>query len=259
MDPRSLRVTASAITIVALLVACAGLSPVQADQERQPGPGRRPHPPTYHAAIRDGRKAALDVLKEGRASAITIALVARRGVIWSQAFGFADREAGQAATAQTMFGVGSVSKLFATTAALKLVDKGLVDLDRPLIEYLPDFRMASADYEKITIRMLLNHSSGFPGSDYRNSETTSPFPGYLDQVLKSLSVERLKAPPGYMNVYCNDGFTLIAALVPAVTGQSFVQFVQDEILTPLGMDHTRYPTAPFPDGSYAKGYRNGAV
>ena len=158
-----------------------------------------------------------------------------------------------------MFGVGSVSKMFATIAAMKLVDKDLVDLDRPLIEYLPDFRMASADYGKITVRMLLNHSSGFPGTDYRNSETTSPFPGYLDQVLQSLSIERLKAPPGYMNVYCNDGFTLIAALVPAITGKSFVQFVQDEILTPLGMDDTRYPTAPFPDGSYAKAYNSGAV
>ena len=214
---------------------------------------------TYDAAIREGRAAAQDVLENRRASALTIALVARRGVIWSQAFGLADPEAGQAATAQTMFGIGSVSKLFATIAVLKLVDKGLVDLDRPLVDYLPDFRMVSADYGKITVRMLLNHSAGFPGTDYRNAETTSPFPGYLEQVLQSLSVERLKAPPGYMNVYCNDCFTLIAALIPAITGKSFVQFVQDEILTPLGMDNTRYPTAPFPDGSYAKAYRNGAV
>jgi CubicO group peptidase (beta-lactamase class C family) len=80
---------------------------------------------TYDAAIREGRVAAQDVLKDGRASALTIALVARREVIWSQAFGLADREAGKAATVQTMFGTGSVSKLFATIAALKLVDKGL--------------------------------------------------------------------------------------------------------------------------------------
>jgi CubicO group peptidase (beta-lactamase class C family) len=198
-------------------------------------------------------------LKEGKASALTIALVARTGVIWSHAFGLADREARQPATAETMFGIGSVSKLFATIAALKLVDKGLVDLDRLLIEYLPDFRMASAEYTKITVRMLLNHSSGFPGTDYRNSETYSPFPGYLDQVLQSLSIERLKAPPGYMSVYCNDGFTLIAALVTAITGKSFVDFVQDEILIPLAMDNTRYPIAPFPEGSYAKAYRNSAV
>ncbi len=198
-------------------------------------------------------------MKEGKASALTIALVARRRVIWSEGFGLADREAGKAATSETMFGVGSVSKLFATIAALKLVEKGLVDLDRPLIEYLPDFRMASAEHGRITVRMLLNHSSGFPGTDYRNSETTTLFPGYLDQLLQSLSIERLKAPPGYMNVYCNDGFTLIGALVPAITGKSFVQFVQDEILNPLGMNNTRYPTAPLPDGSYAKAYSHGVA
>jgi CubicO group peptidase (beta-lactamase class C family) len=198
-------------------------------------------------------------LKDGKASALTIALVTRRGVVWSQAFGLADREAGRVATTRTMFGIGSVSKLFASIAALKLADRRLVDLDRPLVEYLPAFRMASPEDERITVRMLLNHSSGFPGTDYRNGETTAPFPGYLDQVLQSLSSERLKAPPGSMNVYCNDGFTLIAALVQARTGKSFAQFVQDEILTPLRMDDTRYPIAPFPDGSYAKTYRNGAV
>ena len=252
-------VTASAITIVALLVVWGGLSQVQADQRGKPWPARHPRPPTYDRAIREGRTAAQEVLKDGGASALTIALVGRGGVIWSQAFGLADREAGKPANPHTMFGIGSVSKLFATIATMKLVDKGLVDLDSPLGEYLPDFRMASPQYGKITVRMLLNHSSGFPGSDYRNGFTTSPFPRYLDQVLQSLSIERLKAPPGYMNVYCNDGFTLIEALVPAITGKSFVQFVQDEILTPLGMANTRYPTAPFADGSYAKTYRNGAA
>src|SRR5262245_2669517 len=216
-------------------------------------------PDTYDAAIREGRVAAQDTLKDGRASALTIALVARTVVIWSQAFGLADPEAGKAATVETMFGTGSVSKLFAAIATLKLVDQGVVDLDRPLVDYLPDFRMGSADYTKITVRMLLSHSAGFPGTDYCNAETTSPFPGSLEQVQQSLAVERLKASPGYMNVYCNDGFTLIAAVIAAMTGKSFVQFVQDEILTPLGMDNTRYPTAPFPDGSYARAYRDGAI
>ncbi len=72
-------------------------------------------------------------------------------------------------------------------------------------------------------------------------------------------MSRLKAPPGYMSVYCNDGFTVTEALVEAMTGKSYVQFVQDEILTPLGMANTRYPISAFPTGSYAKAYVNGAV
>ena len=107
--------------------------------------------------------------------------------------------------------------------------------------------------------MLLNHSSGFPGTDYRNADIRSPVPGYLDQVLQTLSMSRLKAPPGYMSVYCNDGFTITEALIKAMSGKSYVQFVKDEILTPLGMANTRYPLSAFPAGSYAKAYVKGAA
>jgi len=62
-----------------------------------------------------------------------------------------------------------------------------------------------------------------------------------------------------MSVYCNDGFTITAALVEAMSGKSYVQFVQDEILTPLGMANTRYPLSAFPAGSYAKAYVKGAA
>jgi len=215
-------------------------------------------PPSYDAAIREGQSAAQELLDQG-ASAVTIALVDGKDVLWSQAFGLADREAGQAASRTTMFGVGSVSKMFAAVAVMQLVDRGVVDLDTPLVTYLPDFRMASEGYESVTVRMLLDHSSGFPGTDYRNADLRSPAPAYLDQVLQTLSISRLKAPPGYMSVYCNDGFTIVAALVEAATGTSYVQFVQDEILTPLGMANTSYPLATFPAGSYARAYAEGAV
>ena len=214
--------------------------------------------PTYDAAIQEGQTAAQELINQG-ASAVAVALVDDKRIIWSQGFGLADRDTGQMPTDSTMFGIGSVSKMFAAIAVMKLVDQGVVDLDTPLVTYLPAFRMAAAGYENITVRMLLNHSSGFPGTDYRNCVTRSPVPEYLDQVLQTLSMSRLKAPPGYMSVYCNDGFTVTEALVEATTGKSYVQFVQDEILTPLGMANTRYPLSAFPTGSYAKAYVNGAV
>ena len=237
------RVTAAATIMMLFFLASCGSSSSQ---------------PSYDAAIQEGQTAAQELINQG-ASALAIALVDPNRIIWSQAFGLADREAGQAPTDTTMFGVGSVSKMLATIAVMKLVDRGVVDLDTPLVTYLPAFRMASAGYENITVRMLLNHSSGFPGSDYRNAITRSPVPGYLDQVLQTLSMARLKDPPGYMSVYCNDGFTVTAALVEATTGTSYVQFVQDEILTPLGMANTRYPLSAFPAGTYARAYVNGAV
>src|SRR5216117_2079611 len=214
--------------------------------------------PTYDAAIQEGQTAAQELINQG-ASAVAIALVDDKRIIWSQRFGLADRDTGQMPTDSTMFGIGSVSKMLATIAVMQLVDRGVVDLDTPLVTYLPTFRMAAAGYEKITVRMLLNHSSGFPGSDDRNMIIRSPVPGYLDQVLQTLSMSRLKAPPGYMSVYCNDGFTITAALVEAMSGKSYARFVQDEILTPLGMANTRYPLSAFPAGSYAKAYVKGAA
>src|SRR6266487_3033459 len=214
--------------------------------------------PTYDAAIQEGQTAVQELINQG-ASAVAIALVDDKRIIWSQRFGLADRDTGQMPTDSTMFGLGSVSKMFATIAVMQLVDRGVVDLDTPLVTYLPAFRMAAAGYENITVRMLLNHSSGFPGTDSRNMIIRSPVPGYLDQVLQTLSISRLKAPPGYMSVYCNDGFTITAALVQAMSGKSYVQFVQDEILTPLGMANTRYPLRAFPAGSYARAYVKGAA
>src|SRR5256886_6895282 len=236
------RVTAAATVTTFFLASC----------------GSRSSQPTYDAAIQEGKTAAQELINQG-ASAVAIALVDDKRIIWSQGFGLADRDTGQMPTPSTMFGVGSVSKMFATIAVMKLVNRGVVDLDTPLVTYLPAFRMASSGYENITVRMLLNHSSGFPGTDYRNADIRSPVPGYVDQVLQTLSMSRLKDPPGYMSVYCNDGFTITAALVEAMTGKSYVQLVQDEILTPLGMANTRYPLSAFSAGSYAKAYVNGAA
>src|SRR5207247_10484956 len=148
--------------------------------------GPKSSQPTYDAAIQEGQTAAQELINQG-ASAVAIALVDDKRIIWSQRFGLADRDTGQMPTDSTMFGTGSVSKLFATIAVMQLVDRGIVDLDTPLVTYLPAIRMAAAGYAKITVRMLLNHSSRYPGTDSRNLSVRCTVPGYLDQVLQPLS------------------------------------------------------------------------
>jgi CubicO group peptidase (beta-lactamase class C family) len=215
--------------------------------------------PTYSAAIQEGQTAAQEVLRQGSTTSLGIALVTPDRVVWAESFGLADLDARKAPTEATMFGIGSVSKMFAAVAVMQLVEKGLVDLDAPLVRYVPSFRMADPRFVDVTVRMLLSHSSGLPGTTYRNSEATSPLPGYQAQVVTALAEERLKAPPGYMSVYCNDGFTLVEALVRAVTGRSYAEYVQAEILAPLGMAHSSYTLAPFSGDSYAKFYSAGMV
>jgi CubicO group peptidase (beta-lactamase class C family) len=197
------------------------------------------------------------MLSQDRGSAIAVVLVDRDHEIWSEGFGLTNRETGAAATGSTLFSIASASKTLAAVAVMQLVDRGLVDLDAPFVQYVPEFRMLSPEYLDITVRMLLDHSSGIPGTDYRNVQGRVPRTDYLDQVMASLSQEWLKAQPGFTNVYCNDGFTLIEALVAAVTGTSYVDYVHDRIFAPLGMTQTRFALQPFADGTYAKAYAKG--
>ena len=208
----------------------------------------------YAATIRDGRAAAKALLKETGAPSLSLALLSNGSVVWRQGFGYADKTAATPPSPTTMYGIGSVSKMLATVATMKLVDRGLISLDEPFAIYVPSFTMLSPDYREITVRMLLDHASGFPGSTFGSASTSQYWPGYLQHVMDTLAQSRLKHTPGLYSVYCNDGFTMVEALVPAVTGKSYAQFVQDEILTPLGMAHTAFPLTDFADGSYAKYY-----
>jgi CubicO group peptidase (beta-lactamase class C family) len=229
---------------IALLAACSGNAPV----------------PTYSAAIQEGQAAAYDVLRQGGdATSLGIALVNRDGLVWTESFGLADVDAKAAPTAGTMFSIGSVSKVFAAVAVMQLVEQGLVDLDEPLVTYVPTFRMADSRYADITVRMLLDHASGLGGTVWRGSNTYSPDLGYADEVLEDLAQQRLKAAPGYMSVYCNDGFTLVETLVRAVTGLDYAEYVDRHLFQPLGMGHSAFALAPFPEGSFARAYRGGVL
>ena len=210
--------------------------------------------PDYSATIADARIAIQNALSDSDTPSISVALVERDRIIWAEAFGLINKVTTTAASTETLFCIGSCSKMLATLAVMMLSDRGLVRLDEPLVTYLPGFNMASPDYTRITVRMLLNHSSGFPGFDFRDAIGTAPRTDYAAQVMQTLANARLKHVPGEMSVYCNDGFTLVELLVQTVTGQTYPQFVTQNILLPLGMTRSRYATEPFEAGGFAPGY-----
>ncbi len=209
---------------------------------------------SYDATLASARAAIRQALADTDTPAISVALVDRDRVIWAEAFGVIDKVANTTPTPDTLFCIGSCSKMLATIAVMILVERGQIVLDRPLAAYLSDFRMASPEYTQITVRMLLSHSSGFPGTDYRGIFSSEPRAGYAAQVMQTLATARLKHAPGEMSVYCNDGFTMVEPLVQALSGKSYAQFVADEILTPLGMSSSRFALAPFARGSFAPGF-----
>jgi CubicO group peptidase (beta-lactamase class C family) len=209
----------------------------------------------YSATIAEGRTAVQDIMAESGATSVSVALVDGDRLIWSEAFGKADRGADRNVTTNTLYGICSVSKMLATVATMILVDREKISLDEPVTTYIKNFSMPlDQRYRDITVRMLLNHSSGLPGNDMRGTVTTVPFAGYAAQMMDGLKYQRLKHGPGTISEYNNDGFTMIENLVKAVTGQDYADFVRENILGPLGMDSSRYQTEPLPEGSYARSY-----
>ena len=162
----------------------------------------------------------------------------------------------RALTDGDLYGIGSVSKLYTTAAILQLVEDGKVDLDAPVTKYLPDFTMADERYTDITVRMLLNHSSGLMGDSTRSAFLFDTYTGAgTDDLLERLSVQRLKADPGAYSVYCNDGFTLAELVVEAVSGVDFTTYVHQNLLTPAGLEATYTPVDDFDRDALARVYQ----
>lgn len=208
---------------------------------------------------REAIKAALS-RSDSRTTAISVALLAADGVVWREAFGHADRERELLATPEMRVNIGSVSKMFATLAVMILRDRGKLGLEQPVVELLSSFSMLSPGFTRITVRHLLSHASGMPGTNYRNAFAFIRIPDYAQDTMYALSQSHLKHEPGELAVYCNDGFTLLEPLVRELTGKDFTDFVQQEIFDPLGMGLTGYPVAHLPnlpEGTFVHPYYEG--
>ncbi|NCE65383.1 class A beta-lactamase-related serine hydrolase [Pseudoflavonifractor sp. 524-17] len=166
------------------------------------------------------------------------------------------RTENRALTDSDLYGVGSVSKIYTTAAVMQLVEQGKVDLDRPVTAYLPDFTMADPRYQNITVRMLLNHSSGLMGDSTRSAFLFDDYDGAAtDELLARLSTQRLKADPGAYSVYCNDGFTLAELVVERVSGLDFSDYLAQNITGPLGLADTYTPAGDFDRDRLARIYQ----
>lgn len=138
----------------------------------------------------------------------------------------------------TQFGIGSVSKIFVAASVLILVQEGRLELDKPVTEYLPEFVMQDERYKDITVRILLNHTSGIPRTNNKDSMTAVKNRAFVQETLERLQTTCLINDPGRISVYCNDGFTVAEALVERVSGLSYSDFLEQNIFSEMGMTNT---------------------
>ena len=173
---------------------------------------------------------------------VSIGVVHDQELIWSQGFGYADVEKKVPATPSTMYSICSISKLFTSTGIMQLRDEGKLRLDDPIEKHLSWFDIQDKHPEgpEITLQGVLTHSSGLPreadfpywtGPDY-------PFPSREQMIERLSSQETLYSADTYFQ-YSNLGLSLAGEVVAAVSGRPYADYIEENILEPLGMEDTR--------------------
>jgi CubicO group peptidase (beta-lactamase class C family) len=153
---------------------------------------------------------------------LSIAVISEGKVIYSGAYGVKNAETKEKVDVNTVFDAASLSKPMFAYAVLQLVDAGLIDLDKPLYQYLPyEDILRDKRYQKITARMVLSHSTGFP--NWRGGDSL-----------------RIKFEPGKQFSYSGEGFVYLQKVVEKLTGRPLNEVMAEKVFTPLGMNYSSY-------------------
>jgi CubicO group peptidase (beta-lactamase class C family) len=160
------------------------------------------------------------------------------GAAAQRAIGVAHAETGCRARADTLFQIGSITKVFTATVAMQLAEEGKLDLETPVTRYLPDLQLADDHAQRtITMRHLLTHTSGLEGDYFADF-------GWGDDALAkyvaSLHTVRQWTQPGQLWSYCNSGFNLAGRVIEVLEQKTYEQVVKERIFEPLGMSHSTF-------------------
>lgn len=165
-------------------------------------------------------------------------LLAKEGkILFSQGYGFANEEDLIPNTPQTVFRLGSITKQFTAITILQLQERGLLNVNDPIIKYLADY----PDGDQITIHHLLSHTSGIPSiTDFPNLQEIQRHPSHPHQVIAYFKNRPLEFSPGTNCNYSDSGYIILGAIIEAITNQSYEAFILENCLQPLGMNSTYY-------------------
>ncbi|MEZ4849817.1 MAG: serine hydrolase [Bacteroidia bacterium] len=182
-----------------------------------------------------------DKMSELHIAGLSLALINDGEITYSRNYGYTNYHTQNAIASQTLFEAASMTKPVFAWLVMKLVEQGIVDLDRPMYQYLPYKDIENDErYKKITARMVLTHSTGFPNWRYGRP--------------LSISFE-----PGTDFSYSGEGFVYLGKVLEHLTKRNLEQLFQDEVFKPLGMTHSTAIWSPYYDAKKAMGHYNGNV
>ena len=211
--------------------------------------------PAVPAALDRQLQARLNKLRSKYAiPGVSATIILADGSTWTGTSGMANVRKGTRVKPDTAFALASVSKTYTAALILALVDEGKVDLDERVSKLLPKMRFAS----KVTVRQLLNHTSGLPDF-FLNGKIDRALLGDRARAWTTRDAFRYVGkplfPPGKGWYYSNTNYALLGMIAEKVDGRSLAEQLRERFLDPLGLDHTYQQVAEKPRGPIARGYR----
>ncbi len=151
----------------------------------------------------------------------------------------------------TIFHYGSITKTLVAVTILQLRDRGKLRLDDPILKYVPELARVHGPVERITLKHLLNHSSGLqnPTWPWARGQDVAPWepfePTEWSQLVAMMPYQKLEFEPGTRMSYSNPGFIYLARVVEVITGDPWLVYVQKNVFSPLGMTRSYFSTTPY--------------
>ncbi len=167
----------------------------------------------------------------------SVVVVKNGAVLLSKGYGVEVAGTTRRMTSHSPIAIGSQTKSITAIAIMRLVEAGRLDLDAPVVRYLPWFRTADNRGGEITVRMLLHNTSGIPSADkWVYSQDSDE--GAAEREVRGLSSVSLTRAPGKSFEYANENWSIAGAIIEAVSGMRYSAFLEQEFFRPLGMTHS---------------------
>jgi CubicO group peptidase (beta-lactamase class C family) len=196
-------------------------------------------------------------LKDAPLPGIAIGIVQHGQLVYARGFG-AQRlgDPAKPVTPRTLFHMASITKTFVATSVMQLWELGKVDLDAPITKYVPYFRIDDTRYVKITVRQMLSHSSGMPDVEDYEWNRPQDDDGALERYVRSLAGMKLRLlfDPGTSFSYSNMAYEVLGDLIAKVSGRTFEDYVEANILRPLSMNDSALLLKKADSALLAQGY-----
>jgi CubicO group peptidase (beta-lactamase class C family) len=193
-----------------------------------------------------------ETMQKHKVPGIAIGIVKDGLVEYSHAIGVADVETQQTVTPESVYVMMSVAKQFVAAATMQLVEKGKIDLNAPVIDHLPYFKLADPRYKAVTIRQMLSHTSGMPALDmpsiigWWRGASIEEDDVSAERYVRNMGNVSLQFEPGEGFSYSDMAFDVLGQVITKVSGQSFEDYIHQHIFTPLGMEHSTFLMADVP-------------